>query len=99
VAVCAYELAREGIISVRPAGVPTHRSDPANLQTLDHVLERAAQLLDVSGYLKPRSRAAMLIKLRRVLLGLNLSRNDARILGGVLSQVEWKLEQTSRDKL
>ncbi|HMD83532.1 MAG TPA: TrmJ/YjtD family RNA methyltransferase [Terriglobia bacterium] len=92
VAVCAYELARSGVLSVRPAGVTTHRSDPANLQTLDHVFERAVQLLDVSGYLRPKSRAATLLKLRRLLLDLNLTRDDARILGGVLSQVEWKLE-------
>ena len=68
-----------------------HRSDPANQQTLDHVFDRAARLLDVSGYFQPKSRAAMLIKLRRVLLDLNLTCSDARILGGVLSQVEWKL--------
>jgi len=92
VAVCAYELARSDVLSVRLPSVATRRSDPANLQTLDHVFERAVQLLDVSGYLQPKSRAAMLIKLRRLLLDLNLTSSDARILGGVLSQVEWKLE-------
>ena len=92
VAVCAYELARAGILSVSPPLVTVRRSDPANQQTLDHLLDRAAHVLDVSGYLQPKSRAAMLIKLRRVLLNLNLTCNDARILGGVLSQVEWKLE-------
>ncbi len=92
VAVCAYELARSGVLSLRPPSVTMRRSDPANLQTLDHVFERAVQLLDVSGYLQPKSRAAMLIKLRRLLLDLNLTCNDARILGGVLSQVEWKLD-------
>jgi tRNA/rRNA methyltransferase len=92
VAVCAYELVRSGIVSVRPPRDTTYRSDPANLQTLTHVLERAAHVLDVSGYLQPKSRAATLLKLRRVLLDLNLSCTDARILGGVLSQVEWKLE-------
>jgi tRNA/rRNA methyltransferase len=92
VAVCAYELARSGVLSIPPPEVTMHRSDPANLQTLDHIFERAARLLDVSGYLQPKSRAATLIKLRRLLLDLNLSRDGARILGGVLSQVEWKLE-------
>jgi len=96
VAVCAYELTRSGIVSMRPPRVTAHRSDPANLQTLDHVLERAAHVLDVSGYLQPKSRAAMLLKLRRLLLDLNLTCNDARILGGVLSQVEWKLDHSSK---
>lgn len=91
VAVCAYELARAGILSPQPPGVVVRRSDPANQQTLDNVLDRAARVLDVSGYLQPKSRAAMLIKLRRVLLSLNLTCSNARILGGVLSQIEWKL--------
>jgi tRNA/rRNA methyltransferase len=91
VAVCVYELIRSDIVSVRPPRVAAYRSQPANQQTLRHVFERAAHLLDVAGYLQPKSRAAMLIKLRRLLLDLNLSTSDARILGGVLSQVEWKL--------
>jgi tRNA C32,U32 (ribose-2'-O)-methylase TrmJ len=94
VAVCAYELARSGVVSIRPPSIAAHPSSPANLQTLDHLFDRAAQLLDVSGYLHPRSRAATLIKLRRFLLDLNLSCSGARILGGVLTQVEWKLKQT-----
>lgn len=99
VAVCAYELARSGVLSVRPPRVTAHRSEPANLQTLGHVLDRAVHVLDVSGYLHPRSRAAMLLKLRRLLLDLNLTCNDARVLGGVLSQVEWKLGQSRESKL
>jgi tRNA/rRNA methyltransferase len=91
VAVCAYELVRSEIVSVRPH-TPAHRPEPAAQQALEHVLKRAAHVLDVSGYLKPKSRAAMLLKLRRVLLDLNLTSSDARILGGVLSQLEWKLE-------
>jgi len=92
VAVCAYELTRAGIVSVRPPRLTAHRSERAKLQTLNHIFERAAALLDVSGYLQPKSRTAMLMKLRRLLLDLNLTCHDARILGGVLSQVEWKLE-------
>jgi len=93
VAVCAYELARAGVVAARPPRVTAHGSEPANLEALEHVLERAVRVLDVSGYLKPKSRAAMLIKLRRLLLDLNLSSRDARVLGGVLAQVEWKLGQ------
>ena len=91
VAVCAYELARAGVISSRPPDVTARRSQPANQQALEHIFERAVRLLDVSGYLQPKSRAATLIKLRRLLLGLNLTCNDVRILGGVIAQVEWKL--------
>ena len=95
VAVCAYELARSGAVRVEAPSVTTHRSAPANLQMLDHLFQRATELLEVAGYLHPKSRAATLVKLRRFLLDLNLSCNDARILGGVLTQVEWKLRHLS----
>lgn len=95
VAVCCYELARGGALD--PRLVKTHLSDPANQQSLDHVLERAARVLDDVGYLKPKSRAATLIKLRRLLLDLDLTESDAKIVGGVLAQIEWKLNaQRSR---
>jgi tRNA C32,U32 (ribose-2'-O)-methylase TrmJ len=93
VAVCAYELARAGVVAARPPRVTVHRSGPADLEALERLFQRAAHVLDVSGYLKPKSRAAMLIKLRRLLLDLELSSHDARVLGGVLAQVEWKLKQ------
>jgi len=95
VAVCVYELTRAGVVSGQPAPFTAQPSGPANLQTLEHLFERAAHVLDQSGYLQPKSRAPMLRKLRRFLLELNLSNNDARILGGVLAQVEWKLGQTT----
>ena len=91
VAVCAYELAAAGVSKTRLARSKDHSSAPAPLQSLEHVLERAAHLLDLAGYLQPRGRAASLIKLRRLLLDLRLSNRDARALGGVLSQIEWKL--------
>jgi tRNA/rRNA methyltransferase len=89
VAVCAYELARSGAVAPRPRLLTFHRSAPANLQTLEHLFERGARVLDSVGYLKPKSRNATLIKLRRLLLDLELTQNDARILGGVLAQIEW----------
>ena len=94
VAVCAYEMVRSGIVSVPPPRLAAHRSEPANQQTLLSVFERLAHLLDLTGYLHLQSRTAMLRKLRRLLLDLKLTSSDARILGGVLAQVEWKLEQT-----
>jgi len=93
VAVCAYELARAGAVPPRPPRLTIHRSDPANLQSLDHLFERATRVLDQVGYLKPKSRNATLIKLRRLLLDLELTNYDARILGGILAQIEWALDK------
>ena len=96
VAVCCYELARAGAIPTRPPAARTHISDPANLQSIEHVFARAERVLEETGYLKPKSRAATLIKLRRLLLELDLTNNDVKILGGILAQIEWKFKNPRR---
>jgi len=92
VAVCCYELARGKAVAARPSSSRVFLSDPANINSLEHVFARAVHVLDAVGYLKPKSRAATLIKLRRLLLDLRLTNNDVRILGGVLAQIEWKIQ-------
>jgi len=105
VAVCCYELACHGRLSRRgglarargitphPSTTGIHLSDPASIESLERVFDRAVRVLDQVGYLKPKSRAATLIKLRRQLLSRGLTNNDAKILGGALAQIEWKLAQ------
>ena len=91
VAVCCYELGRAGLVSVERPPNRVHLSDHANVQSLEHVFARAVRVLDDVGYLNPKSRNATMIKLRRLLLDLELTNNDVKILGGVLAQIEWKL--------
>jgi tRNA/rRNA methyltransferase len=91
VAVCVYELSRSGLIQFEPAAVNVHRSEPANHQMVEATFANIVRVLDASGYFHPNSRAAMLMKLQRALLDMNLTCNDVRVLGGVLSQVGWKL--------
>jgi len=93
VAVCAYELARASIVPTRLPRPTVHPSDPAGAQSLEHLFDRAARVLGQVGYLKPKSRRATLIKLRRMLIDLELSNRDAKILGGILAQIEWKISQ------
>lgn len=97
VAVCCYELARARAVAERPPSSRVFLSDPANLHSLEHLFDRAVRVLDASGYLKPKSRAATLIKLRRMLLDLRLTNNDVRILGGVMAQIEWKIGIVSQN--
>lgn len=92
VAVCCYELARAGAVSRRCANGRVSPSAPAPVHSLEHVFERATRVLDQAGFLKPQSRDATLVKLRRLLLGLELTHSDVKILGGVLAQIEWKLK-------
>lgn len=98
VAVCVYELSRSGLIEFKPAEVNAHRSEPANHQMIEATFANIVRVLDASGYFHPNSRAAMLMKLRRALLDMNLTCNDIRVLGGVLSQVGWKLGEVAADQ-
>ncbi|MGH9451267.1 MAG: RNA methyltransferase [Terriglobia bacterium] len=66
-------------------------SPPASTHSIEHIFERAARVLDAAGYLKPKSREAQLLKLRRALIERRLSSRDAKILGGLLAQIEWRL--------
>jgi tRNA/rRNA methyltransferase len=92
VAVFCYEVARSaGFPHAAPTG-RVHLSEPAAIQSLEHILDRAARLLDHSGYFKPKGRHAQLLKLRRLLFDLELTNNDVRVLGGVLAQLEWKMK-------
>jgi TrmH family RNA methyltransferase len=83
---------RSGATSGRVPAAAFHLSEPAHVQSLQHVFERAERVLDQVGYLKPKSRAATLVKLRRLLLSLELTNHNVKILGGVLAQIEWKLK-------
>ncbi len=98
VAVCCYELARAQAVAERPPSSRVFLSDPANIHSLEHLFERLVRVLDQVGYLKPKSRAAMLIKLRRVVLDLGLTNNDVRIVGGILAQIEWKIETMNAER-
>jgi TrmH family RNA methyltransferase len=92
VAVCCFELARAAGFPHAAAAGRVHSSLPANIQSLDHLLDRASRLLDHAGYFKPKGKQAQVLKLRRLLLDLGLSNHDVRVLGGVLAQLEWKME-------
>src|SRR5581483_5107186 len=96
VAVCCYELARAGVVALKTTSPRLHLSDPAEAQSLEHLFQRMVRVLDQVGYLKAKSREATVIKLRRVLLDRELTRNDVRIIGGVLAQIEWGLGRPHR---
>ena len=81
----------------RPLRLTVRPSDPAAAQSLDRLFDRAARVLDQVGYLKPKSRRATLLKLRRLILDLELTNHDATILGGILAQIEWKIGQSNSE--
>jgi TrmH family RNA methyltransferase len=92
VAICLYELARERKVSSQPA--------KQKLATAGEVERITAMLLDAlhaSGYLKPRSAAPTLGKVRRMVRRLELSASDAELLLGMLRQILWKI-QSGKEK-
>lgn len=98
VAVCLYELARDG----RPPG-KTRAGDEVTAQKARQApratagdAERIAsillRLLRASGYIKARNSVTAEEKMRRLVRRLSLSTQDAAVLVGMLRQIEWKVE-------
>ena len=88
VAVCLYELVRDG---------KTARSQEKAQRASSEEAERiTAVLLDAlcaSGYVQPTTAAATEQKVRRLIRRLNLGATDAEVLLGMLRQIVWKLRQ------
>lgn len=86
VAVCLYELARDGQSSEKSAKA-SHAS-AAELERIDDLLRKA---LEASGYLKSVSTSSGEVKLRRFIRRLDLRPDDAEVLLAMLRQIVWKL--------
>lgn len=100
VAICLYELVRETAAfssgknrkqSEREidAGKPHSPARAADLHRLTLLL---FEVLESSGYVKPRVASATEAKLRRMVRRLDLSIADAELWLGMLRQIQWKLK-------
>ena len=94
VAVCLYELVREEKPSL-PKNATREESSPKRIMASAGDEERVTRLLfevlQTSGYVKPRMARATEDKLRRMIRRLNLSQTDADLWLGMLRQIAWKL--------
>jgi TrmH family RNA methyltransferase len=88
VAVCVYELAREGKVGNAKDGAGASRASAEELERLTRLL---FEVLGTSGYVKPRVAAEIEEKLRRMIRRMNLSEADAETWLGMLRQIEWRL--------
>ena len=88
VAVCCYEIAR----NAQPAPQP---QTPASVSAADRerILQMLLPVLEESGFLRADGAAEQTMTLRRFVNRLRLAPEDARILQGILRQVDWKLRQ------
>ena len=86
VAICLYELARDS-----HAARPSERQKLVTAVELERIVVVLLDALRTSGYLKPRSAALSVEKLRRLIRRLGLSAGDAEVCLGMLRQIVWKL--------
>lgn len=93
VAVCLYELVREG-----QTNFPDTKRIVARAGQLERVTALLFDILNQSGYVKPRSSDITEQKLRRLVRRMQLDPDDARTWLGLIRQVAWKLGQHGIDE-
>ena len=88
VAVCCYEIARHA------EPVP-HLKTPASVGAADRerILQMLLPVLAESGFLQEDGVETQTQALRRFVNRLRLAPEDARMLQGILRQVDWRLRQ------
>jgi len=87
VAVCLYELAREGTTPRKNEAA----AKPANAEELERLSAVLLEALTVSGYLKGRPTLASTDKVRRLVRRLTLDADDAELWMGILRQFLWAM--------
>ena len=88
VAVCLYELARNG----RASQVRPKPAKPAKTEELERLTLLLFEILDESGYVKPRLASSTTEKLRRLVRRMELNAKDSEVWLGMLRQIRWKLK-------
>lgn len=90
VAVCLYELAREGAVPF-----PAAEAAPASAAEVERVTALLLETLHASEYIDNQSPDAKEDAVRRMLRRMRLSTEDASTWLGILRQILWKLRQRS----
>ena len=92
VAVCLYELVRDGKTARQ-----TEKVERPTAQELERITTTLLEAMRGSGYLDRRPIADVEERMRRLVRRLNLPARDAVVWLGILRQIVWKLR--SRDRL
>jgi TrmH family RNA methyltransferase len=91
VAVCLYEIA-----SASPSAAVMPDAQRATAGESEQITELLLEALHKSGYVKPGNDAVSEKKVRSLMLRLDLTAGDAKVLLGMVRQIVWKLRQTSK---
>jgi TrmH family RNA methyltransferase len=87
VAVCLYELVRDGRAAQQPENL-----EPATAGEVERVTVTLLHALRASGYVNPRRAASTEENVRRLVRRLNLQTRDIEFWLGILRQIIWKVE-------
>lgn len=87
VAVCCYELTRHS-----PTPRTAARPKPAPAGAIEKLREELDDVLRAADYIHAPGRPSDIVKLRRLLLRLNISSRDVATLRGMVAQLRWKLK-------
>jgi tRNA/rRNA methyltransferase len=88
VAVFCYELGRGSIPAPTPARVA-----PAAMEALEKLRQELQDALTSAGYISGPARPGDELKLRRLLLRMNISTRDVATLRGMVAQIRWKIRR------
>jgi len=92
VAVCLYELVREGKSRAIPLIAKSAMSGaPAEAGKVEMLTQLLLGVLRSSGYVKPRLESVTEENVRRMVRRMQLDGNDAEVWLGMLRQIAWKL--------
>lgn len=91
VAVCLYELIREGRVAVRP-----DKQELATSGEIERITPLLSDLLSTSSYMLPQRAADTEQRIRRMLRRLKLSAQDVEAWLGILRHVQWRLRPGKR---
>jgi TrmH family RNA methyltransferase len=92
VAVCLYEISREGKAGTREK---VEHATSIQVQRVEGMLFK---LLLESGYVKPKTEKSAQQKVRQMLRRFQISGTDAEILQGMLRQIGWKIGGAGRNR-
>ena len=91
VAVCAYELTRDG----KAASAKPLESRRIAAEELDRIEERLFAILETAGYTQPKTAGTTRLKLRRLLRRMDPHEADAELWLGMLRQIAWRIGLSS----
>lgn len=95
VAVCLYELVRDGKAKATPQ---LEYVEPAAAGEVERITEMLFHVLRESGYTDPRRTAATEENVRRLVRRLNMPARDTEFWLGILRQIIWKVESGGGSK-